>query len=324
MAFPQTRMRRLRRTEALRNLVRETRLTAANLVYPLFVVPGEGVRKEVGSMPGVFNLSVDELVKECREVKKLGLPGVILFGIPEAKDELGSGAYAEDGIIQQAVRAIKKEVPELLVLTDVCLCEYTSHGHCGKVENGEILNDATLELLAKTALSQARAGADIVAPSDMMDGRVAAIRETLDVNGLEHIPILSYAAKYASAFYGPFRDAAHSAPQFGDRRSHQMDPANVEEALREVALDIEEGADIIMVKPALPYLDVIRRVRERFDVPVAAYQVSGEYSMVHAAARMGWLDLERTMLEAATAIQRAGAQIILTYFAKDLARKLAC
>ncbi len=317
-------MRRLRRTEALRNLVRETRLTAANLVYPLFVVPGEGVRKEVGSMPGVFNLSVDELVKECREVKKLGLPGVILFGIPEAKDELGSGAYAEDGIIQQAVRAIKKEVPELLVLTDVCLCEYTSHGHCGKVENGEILNDPTLELLAKTALSQARAGADLVAPSDMMDGRVAAIRETLDVNGFEHLPILSYAAKYASAFYGPFRDAAHSAPQFGDRRSHQMDPANVEEALREVALDIEEGADIIMVKPALPYLDVIRRVRERFDVPVAAYQVSGEYSMVHAAARMGWLDLERTMLEAATAIQRAGAQIILTYFAKDLARKLAC
>ncbi|MDA2914541.1 porphobilinogen synthase, partial [Acidobacteriia bacterium AH_259_A11_L15] len=238
MAFPQTRMRRLRRTEALRNLVRETRLTAANLVYPLFVVPGEGVRKEVRSMPGVFNLSVDELVKECREVKKLGLPGVILFGIPEAKDELGSGAYAEDGIIQRAVRAIKKEVPELLVLTDVCLCEYTSHGHCGKVENGEILNDPTLELLAKTALSQARAGADIVAPSDMMDGRVAAIRETLDVNGLEHLPILSYAAKYASAFYGPFRDAAHSAPQFGDRRSHQMDPANVEEALREVALDI--------------------------------------------------------------------------------------
>ncbi|MEE9234998.1 MAG: porphobilinogen synthase [Candidatus Acidoferrales bacterium] len=324
MAFPQTRMRRLRRTEALRNLVRETRLTAANLVYPLFVVPGEGVRKEVGSMPGVFNLSVDELVKECREVKKLGLPGVLLFGIPEAKDELGSGAYAEDGIIQQAVRAIKKEVPALLVLTDVCLCEYTSHGHCGKVENGEILNDPTLELLAKTALSQARAGADLVAPSDMMDGRVAAIRQTLDVNGFEHLPILSYAAKYASAFYGPFRDAAHSAPQFGDRRSHQMDPANVEEALREVALDIEEGADIIMIKPALPYLDVIRRVRERFDVPVAAYQVSGEYSMVHAAARMGWLDLERTMLEAATAIQRAGAQIILTYFAKDLARKLAC
>ena len=317
-------MRRLRRTEALRNLVRETRLTAANLVYPLFVVPGEGVRKEVGSMPGVFNLSVDELVKECREVKKLGLPGVILFGIPEAKDELGSGAYAEDGIIQQAVRAIKKEVPELLVLTDVCLCEYTSHGHCGKVENGEILNDPTLELLAKTALSQARAGADLVAPSDMMDGRVAAIRETLDVNGFEHLPILSYAAKYASAFYGPFRDAVHSAPQFGDRRSHQMDPANVEETLREVALDIEEGADIIMIKPALPYLDVIRRVRERFDVPVAAYQVSGEYSMVHAAARMGWLDLERTMLETATAIQRAGAQIILTYFAKDLARKLAC
>ena len=321
MAFPQT---RLRRTEALRRFVAETRLTVQNLVYPLFVVPGEGVRKEISSMPGVFNLSVDELVKECREVKKLGLPAVILFGIPEAKDEAGSGAYAEDGIVQRAARALKKEVPELLVITDVCLCEYTSHGHCGKVEGGEIVNDPSLELLAKTALSQARAGADMVAPSDMMDGRVAAIRQALDVNGFSHISILSYAAKYASVFYGPFRDAAQSTPQFGDRRSHQMDPANADEALREVALDIEEGADIIMIKPALPYLDVIRRVRERFNVPVAAYQVSGEYSMIQAAARLGWLDRERAMMETVTAIQRAGAQIILTYFAKDLARKLAC
>ena len=324
MAFPQTRLRRLRRTEALRRFVAETRLTVQNLVYPLFVVPGEGVRKEISSMPGVFNLSVDELVKECREVKELGLPAVILFGIPEAKDEAGSGAYAEDGIVQRAARALKKEVPELLVITDVCLCEYTSHGHCGKVEKGEIVNDPSLELLAKTALSQARAGADMVAPSDMMDGRVAAIRQALDVNGFSHIPILSYAAKYASVFYGPFRDAAQSTPQFGDRRSHQMDPANADEALREVALDIEEGADIIMIKPALPYLDVIRRVRERFNVPVAAYQVSGEYSMIQAAARLGWLDRERAMMETVTAIQRAGAQIILTYFAKDLARKLAC
>ena len=324
MAFPQTRLRRLRRTEALRRFVAETRLTVQNLVYPLFVVPGEGIRKEISSMPGVFNLSVDELVKECREVKELGLPAVILFGIPEAKDEAGSGAYAEDGIVQRAARALKKEVPELLVITDVCLCEYTSHGHCGKVEGGEIVNDPSLELLAKTALSQARAGADMVAPSDMMDGRVAAIRQALDVNGFSHIPILSYAAKYASVFYGPFRDAAQSTPQFGDRRSHQMDPANADEALREVALDIEEGADIIMIKPALPYLDVIRRVRERFNVPVAAYQVSGEYSMIQAAARLGWLDRERAMMETVTAIQRAGAQIILTYFAKDLARKLAC
>ncbi|MBI4466226.1 MAG: porphobilinogen synthase [Acidobacteria bacterium] len=324
MAFPQTRLRRLRRTEALRRLVRETRLSVQNLVYPLFAVPGEGVRKEIASMPGVFNLSVDELVRECREIKKLGLPAVILFGIPETKDELATGAFAEVGIVQRATRALKKEVPELLVITDVCLCEYTSHGHCGKVEKGEIVNDPTLELLAKTALSQARAGADIVAPSDMMDGRVAAIRQALDANGFENTAILSYAAKYASAFYGPFREAAQSAPQFGDRRSHQMDPANAEEALREVGLDIEEGADLIMIKPALPYLDVIRRVRERFDVPVAAYQVSGEYAALQAAARLGWLDLERAMVETATAIQRAGAQIILSYFAKDLARKLAC
>ena len=324
MGFPQTRMRRLRRTEALRRLVRETRLSVTNLVYPLFAVPGEGIRKEISSMPGVFQLSVDELVKECREVKRLGIPAVILFGIPEAKDELGSGAYAEDGIIQRAVRAVKKEVADLLVITDVCLCEYTSHGHCGKVENGEVANDPTLELLAKSALSQAQAGADVVAPSDMMDGRVAAIRQALDVNGFSHLPILSYAAKYASVFYGPFREAAQSAPQFGDRRGYQMDPANAAEALREVELDIAEGADIIMVKPALPYLDIIRQVRDRFQVPVAAYQVSGEYASLQAAARLGWLDLERAMLETTTAIQRAGAQIILTYFAKDLARKLAC
>ncbi|MBI2956447.1 MAG: porphobilinogen synthase, partial [Acidobacteria bacterium] len=277
-----------------------------------------------GSMPGAFHLSVDELVKECREVRQLGLPGVILFGLPEAKDELGSGAYADDGIIQRAARALKKEIPELLVITDVCLCEYTSHGHCGKVEGGEVANDPSLELLAKTALSQARAGADIVAPSDMMDGRVAAIRQGLDAHGFEHLPILAYAAKYASAFYGPFREAAQSAPQFGDRRGYPMDPANAREALREVALDIEEGADMIMVKPALPYLDVICQVRDTFNVPVAAYQVSGEYAMIQAAARLGWLDGERTMVETVTAIRRAGAQIILTYFAKDLARKLAC
>ena len=324
MGFPQTRLRRLRRTEALRRLVGETRLSVESLIYPLFVVPGEGVRKEISSMPGVFNFSVDELVKECQEVKRLGIPGVILFGIPESKDELASGAYAEDGIVQRAARALKHEVPALLVITDVCLCEYTSHGHCGKVEEGEIANDPTLELLAKTALSQARAGADLVAPSDMMDGRVGAIRQALDVNGYAHIPILSYAAKYASAFYGPFREAAQSTPQFGDRRSHQMDAANAAEALREVELDLEEGADIIMIKPALPYLDVIRRVRERFNVPVAAYQVSGEYAMIQAAAQLGWLDRDRAMLETVTAIQRAGAQIVLTYFAKDLARKLAC
>lgn len=324
MGFPQTRMRRLRRSEALRRLVQETRLSVDSLVYPLFVCPGEGVRKEIASMPGVANLSVDQLVEECREVSKLGIPAVILFGLPESKDELGSGAYADDGIVQQAARALKREVPGLVVITDVCLCEYTSHGHCGKVEDGVVVNDASLELLAKAALSQARAGADIVAPSDMMDGRVGAIRQALDAQGFDHIPILTYAAKYASAFYGPFREAAQSTPQFGDRRGYQMDPANAREALREVALDLEEGADIIMVKPALPYLDVIRQVRDTYNIPVAAYQVSGEYSMIHAAARNGWLDLERAMLETTTAIHRAGAQMVLTYFAKDLARKLAC
>jgi porphobilinogen synthase len=322
MAFPENRMRRLRRSDALRRLVRETRLTVDGLVYPLFAVPGEGVRKEISSMPGVFNLSVDEMVKECKEVHSLGIPAVILFGIPESKDDIASGAYAEDGIVQRATSAIKKAVPDLLVITDVCLCEYTDHGHCGKIEDGDVANDPSLELLAKTALSHAQAGADIVAPSDMMDGRVAAIREALDANRLENTPILSYAAKYASCFYGPFRDAAQSTPQFGDRRGYQMDPPNAIEALREVALDLEEGADMVMVKPALPYLDVIRQVRDSFDVPVAAYQVSGEYSMIHAAAQNGWLDLDRAMVESVTAIQRAGASIVLTYFAKDLARKL--
>jgi porphobilinogen synthase len=324
VGFPTTRLRRTRRTEALRRFVRETRLSVDTFIYPLFIVPGTGIRKEIGSMPGVFNLSVDEAVKECREVSSLRIPGVILFGIPESKDELGTGAYADDGIVQRAVRALKKELPDLLVITDVCLCEYTSHGHCGQVEGGEIVNDPSVELLARTALSQARAGADIVAPSDMMDGRVGAIRRTLDANGFTHTPILSYAAKYASVFYGPFREAAQSAPQFGDRRSHQMDPANVREALREVALDVEEGADIVMVKPALPYLDVIRAVRDAFHLPVAAYQVSGEYACLQAAARLGWLDLDRAMMETLTAIKRAGADIILTYFAKAAARKLAC
>ncbi len=323
MAFPQIRMRRLRQSDAMRRLVRETRLSVDGLVYPLFAAPGEGVRKEISSMPGVFNLSVDELVKECKEVHGLGIPAVILFGIPEAKDEIASGAYAEDGIVQRGIRAVKKEIPELLVITDVCLCEYTDHGHCGKIEDGDVANDPSLEMLAKTALSHARAGADIVAPSDMMDGRVGAIREALDANGFSHTPILSYAVKYASSFYGPFRDAAQSTPQFGDRRGYQMDPANAREALSEVALDLEEGADMVMVKPAMPCLDIIRQVRDTFEVPVAAYQVSGEFSMIHAAARNGWIDRDRAMVESVTAIQRAGASIILTYFAKDLARKLA-
>ncbi|MCS6951421.1 MAG: porphobilinogen synthase [Bryobacterales bacterium] len=322
MGFPVQRMRRLRASEPLRRLVRETHLEPSQLIYPLFVCPGEGIRREIGAMPGNYQLSVDELVKECREVHALGLGGVILFGIPESKDEKASGAYAADGIVQRAVRAVKKEIPDLVVITDVCNCEYTSHGHCGKVVNGEVDNDATLEWLAATAVSHARAGADIVAPSDMMDGRVAAIRKALDANGFQRVPILSYAAKFASCFYGPFREAAESAPQFGDRRSYQMDPPNAREAMREIELDIEEGADIIMIKPALPYLDLIRAARERFDVPLAAYQVSGEFSMIVAAARNGWLDRERAMLETLIAIRRAGAQIILTYFAKDAARLL--
>jgi porphobilinogen synthase len=364
MAFPIDRPRRLRRNEAMRSFVRETRLSPEGFVYPLFVCPGEGVRKAIGSMPGVFNLSIDEAVKECAEVKSLGIPSVILFGLPETKDEIATGAWAEDGIVQKAARAIKREVPRLLLMGDVCLCEYMSHGHCGIVEtdtvrqevsaalrelesqgkkaiaiktssqpaaaavaamaaeNYEILNDASLELIAKTAVSQAKAGMDIIAPSDMMDGRVDAIRTALDNAGYENIPILSYAAKFASGFYGPFREAADSAPHFGDRRSYQMDPANLREAIREIELDLEEGADMIMVKPAMPYLDVIREARLRFEVPLAAYQVSGEYAMIKAAAMNGWIDYERVMMESLTCIQRAGASIVLTYFAKEAARLL--
>jgi len=316
-------MRRLRSSEPMRRLVRETRLDPAAFVLPLFVVPGEGVRRQIDAMPGNYQLSIDELVKECLEARSLGLGGVILFGIPESKDELASGAYTDDGIVQRAVRALKREVPGLLVLTDVCNCEYTSHGHCGKVVAGDVDNDATLEWLSATAVSHARAGADIVAPSDMMDGRVAAIRRALDAAGFPMTPILSYAAKFASVFYGPFREAAESAPKFGDRRSYQMDPANGREAMREIELDIEEGADIIMVKPAMPYLDLIRMARDRFDVPVAAYQVSGEFSMLVAACERGWLERPRAVIESLTAIRRAGADIILTYFAKEAARLLA-
>jgi porphobilinogen synthase len=366
MAFPATRLRRLRRTGALRSMVRETRLTPENFVYPLFVCPGEGLRKEVRSMPGVFNLSVDETVKEAQEARSLGVPALILFGLPEKKDEVATGAWDENGIVQRAARAIKSAVPDMVVVGDVCLCEYMSHGHCGVVRAShgprsvgaaarqastvvavkpggmakaidaaaaklaqvaqpeyEIVNDATLELLAKTSVSLARAGVDIIAPSDMMDGRVAAIRKALDDASFENTPILSYAAKFASAFYGPFREAADSTPQFGDRRSYQMDGANIREAIREIALDIEEGADMVMVKPAMPYLDVIAAARERFDVPIAAYQVSGEYAMIEAAARNNWIDRDRVILESLTSIRRAGASIILTYFAKDAARLLA-
>jgi len=323
MPFPNERSRRLRRTATLRRLVAETRPSIDGLVLPLFVVPGAGVTRPVASMPGVAQLSVDRAVEECRAVADLGIPAVILFGIPERKDARGSEAYAEGGIIQRAVAAIKEALPTLLVITDVCLCEYTDHGHCGVVAAGDVDNDSTLELLAREAVSHARAGADLVAPSDMMDGRVGAIRAALDAAGFAALPIMAYAAKYASAFYGPFREAAESAPQFGDRRGYQMDPANTDEALREVALDLAEGADIVMVKPALPYLDVIQRVRTRFDAPVAAYSVSGEYAMIKAAAAAGMLDEERAVLEAHTAIVRAGASIVLTYFAKDLARRLA-
>jgi porphobilinogen synthase len=312
----------LRRNEALRGFVRETRLSTSGLVYPMFACPGTKVRTEVSSMPGIFQQSVDQIVEECREVAGLGIPAVILFGLPEKKDEVGSEASDANGAVQRAIKAIRKAKLELLVITDVCLCEYTSHGHCGVIEKGDVANDPSVERLADAALSHARAGADIVAPSDMMDGRVGAIRTKLDANGFEDVAILSYAAKYCSGFYGPFREAAQSAPQFGDRRSYQMDPANAREALREVALDLEEGADMIMVKPALPYLDVIQRVRERFDVPVAAYNVSGEYSMVKAAARNGWIDEQRVVLEILTGIQRAGAEIVLTYHAKDVARWL--
>jgi porphobilinogen synthase len=356
MAFPVTRLRRLRQSESLRSLVRETHLEPSNFIYPLFVCPGDRVRKEIGSMPGVFNLSVDEAVQEAREAKSLGLGGIILFGLPEKKDEVATGAWAEDGIVQRATRAIKQQVPDLVVIGDVCLCEYMSHGHCGIVKHRksagktprvmvvareqisatatkvaeaaiaadyEIENDSTLDILAKTAVSQAEAGMDIIAPSDMMDGRVAAIRKGLDDAGFSNTPILSYAAKFASGFYGPFREAADSTPQFGDRRSYQMDGANLREAMREIALDIKEGADMIMVKPAIPYLDVIHEARRRFDLPIAAYQVSGEYAMMQAAIRNGWLDKNRVMLESLQSIKRAGASMILTYFAKEAARLLA-
>jgi porphobilinogen synthase len=345
MAYPINRLRRLRRTESLRSLVRETRLSPEGFIYPLFICPGQGVRKEVRSMPGVFNLSIDEAVKEVAEVKSLGIPSVILFGLPETKDEVATGAWAEDGIVQKASRAIKSAVPDMIVMGDVCLCEYMSHGHCGivkKVENRhqsegaksgaaaakaaepeyEIVNDPSLEILAKTAVSQAQAGVDIIAPSDMMDGRVAAIRAALDKAGYENTPVLSYAAKFASGFYGPFREAADSAPAFGDRRAYQMDPANIREAMREIEMDLAEGADMIMVKPAISYLDVIAEARRRFDVPLAAYQVSGEYAMIKAAAQNGWIDHDRVMLESLLSIQRAGASMVLTYFAKEAARLL--
>ncbi len=317
------RLRRMRMNVAFRSMVRETELSPNDFIYPLFVVPGANIRREISSMPGVFQQSVDQLVKDCVQTHRLGIPAVILFGIPDHKDEVGSGAYDEQGIVQQAVTAIKKEVPELVVITDVCLCEYTSHGHCGIVRGEEIVNDESVELLTREALTHVRAGADIVAPSDMFDGRVGAIRSVLDANGFTNTPIMSYAAKYASAYYGPFRDAAESTPKFGDRRSHQMDPANSDEALREVEQDIAEGADIVMVKPALAYLDVIRRVKETYNMPLAAYNVSGEYSMIKAAGRNGWIDEERVMMETLLGIKRAGADMILTYFAKDAAAVLA-
>jgi len=322
MSFPLHRPRRLRRTEKLRNLVRERDINTAGFIYPMFVCPGRKVRREVDSMPGVYQQSVDAIVEECREVESLGISGVILFGLPETKDPRGMSSLASDGVVQQAIEGIKKANLGLLVMTDVCLCEYTDHGHCGLAENGEILNDETLEILSEQALSHARAGADIVAPSDMMDGRIRAIRSKLDAHDFENTPIMAYSAKYCSAFYGPFREAAHSAPQFGDRRSYQMDPANAQEGLREVELDLEEGADVVMVKPALAYLDVIRLVRDHFDAPVAAYNVSGEYSMVKAAAQKGWVDEKRVVLEILLGIQRAGAQIVLTYHAKDAVRWL--
>jgi len=328
MTFPTNRMRRLRRTESLRALVRETVLSPGDLIYPLFICPGEGVRSPVSSMPGVFNLSVDEAVREAEEAARLGLGGLLLFGLPEAKDEQASGAWEENGIVQQALRALRQSeaAKKLVLIADVCLCEYTSHGHCGVVVRGrdgfEVDNDPTLDLLARTAVSQAKAGADVVAPSDMMDGRVAAIRAALDDTGFAQTPILSYASKFSSSFYGPFREAADSAPQFGDRRSYQMDGANLREALREIELDLEEGADMILMKPAMPYLDVVRAARERFGVPMGAYQVSGEYSMLQAAFEKGWLDRERAMMESLVGIRRAGAEFIVTYFAKEAAKLL--
>jgi porphobilinogen synthase len=322
MRFPRYRPRRLRANANFRRLIRETIVTVNDLIYPLFVQPGKGIKNPITSMPNCYQFSIDELIEEVKEVNDLGVSGIILFGIPEKKDEVASEAYAADGIVQKAIKAVKDAVPELLIITDVCLCEYTSHGHCGLVKDGVILNDPTLELLAKQALSHVKAGADMVAPSDMMDGRVKAIRELLDQEGYSQMPIMAYSAKYASQFYGPFREAAESPPQFGDRKSYQMDSANSDEALREVALDFEEGADIVMVKPALGYLDIIYRVKERFGVPVAAYSVSGEYAMVKAAAQLGWLDGEGAMQEVLLSIKRAGADIILTYFAKEMARLL--
>ena len=322
MVFPEYRPRRLRRTETFRAMIRETRLAPEQMIYPLFVLPGKGVREPVPSMPGVFRLSVDQLAAEARDCLALGVRSVLLFGLPEKKDGLGSGAYAKNGIVQQAIRELKNRAPDMTVVTDVCLCEYTDHGHCGCLAGEEVDNDATLELLAKTALSHAQAGADMVAPSDMMDGRVSEIRTALDEENFHNVPIMSYAVKYASAFYGPFRDAAECAPQFGDRRGYQMEPANSREALREATLDVDEGADILMVKPAIAYLDIIARMHDEFDLPVAAYQVSGEYAMIKAAAERGWIDGERVMAESLIAIRRAGADIILTYFAKEMARVL--
>ena len=320
--FPVSRLRRLRRSAAIRDMFRETSLSVSDLIYPLFVVEGDNVKKAISSMPEQFQLSVDNVLRECDELQKLGVNSVILFGIPNEKDEVGSGAYDDNGVIQRALRAIKKEFPELVAITDVCLCEYTSHGHCGVIENGDVQNDKTLELLVSEALSHARAGADIIAPSDMMDGRIGAIRTALDASGFADTPIMAYSAKYSSAFYGPFREAAESTPQFGDRKTYQMDLGNSDEAMREIALDIQEGADIVMVKPALSYLDVIRRAKDTFNMPMAAYNVSGEYSMVKAAALQGWLDGEKVMMEILTSIKRAGADVIITYFAKEAARVL--
>ncbi|MBU1966464.1 MAG: porphobilinogen synthase [Proteobacteria bacterium] len=322
MQFPDYRPRRLRKNENFRRMIRETTLSVDNLIFPLFVVPGKKVKKPITSMPGNFQMSVDHIVQEAARMKTLGIPAILLFGIPEKKDEIASGALAKDGIIQRAIREIKDKVPDILVITDVCLCEYMSHGHCGMIEKGEVVNDLTLEVLAEQAVSHAKAGADVVAPSAMMDGQIGALREGLDEAGFDAVPIMAYSAKYASCFYGPFREAAESAPSFGDRRSYQMDPANSDEAMREITLDVAEGADIIMVKPALPYLDVIRRAKEEFDLPLAAYNVSGEFSMIKAAAQMGWIDGERAMMESLTAIRRAGADMIITYFAPEAAQIL--
>jgi len=323
MYFPEYRPRRMRKNENFRRMIRETKLSVDDFMYPLFVVSGKGIKKPIASMPGNFQMSIDQLVKEVKTAKEAGIPAVLLFGIPDRKDEVASGAFARDGLMQRAVREIKNRVPNILVVTDVCLCEYTSHGHCGMIEKGDVDNDSTLKVLAETAVSHARAGADMVAPSAMMDGQIGALRESLDEAGFEAIPIMAYSAKYASCFYGPFRDAAESAPQFGDRKSYQMDPANSDEAIREITLDVEEGADIIMVKPALAYLDVIRRAREEFDLPIAAYNVSGEFAMIKAAAQLGWLDGQRAMMEVLTSIKRAGTDIIITYFALEAAKALA-